>query len=177
MWKWFKKFLIAFFCVLSVFFIYVAFQPADFKISRSIEISAPAEKIFSHVNSAEKLMAWSPWLALDPDAKLNYEGPSEGEGSKVHWKGNENLGEGILEIVESISNQSVSLKLQFLGSTPITNTSDIVLTSEGEVTKVDWSMSGKNNFLGRLAFVMYDMNDLIGKPFETGLQNLKTLSE
>ncbi len=180
MWKWVRKFFIAFFGVLTVFFAYVAFQPADFKVTRNAEINASPEEIFAHVNSAEELMKWSPWLSLDPDADLEYSGPKEGVGSKVHWRGDENLGEGTLEIVESAPNEYVTVKLEFLWPSQVTNTSEIFLrslSSKENTTDVEWNMSGKNNFMGRLAFVMYDMDMLIGQPFETGLDSLKTLVE
>ena len=38
-------------------------------------------------------------------------------------------------------------------------------------------MYGPNLFIGRVMSIFFDMDKMIGKAFETGLANLKTLAE
>jgi hypothetical protein len=38
-------------------------------------------------------------------------------------------------------------------------------------------MYGPNLFIGRVMSIFFDMDKMIGKDFETGLANLKTLAE
>ena len=42
--------------------------PAQVRVERSIEISAPAEQVFANVNDLKKWETWSPWYAAEPDA-------------------------------------------------------------------------------------------------------------
>ncbi|MDZ7901387.1 MAG: hypothetical protein U5L01_02070 [Rheinheimera sp.] len=65
----FKKILIGLVVVIVIFVVVVALQPSEFRIERSVLISAPAAEIFPHTNDLRKMQEWSPWKKLDPDAK------------------------------------------------------------------------------------------------------------
>lgn len=80
--------------IVSVFVLVVAMQSADFRITRSTTISAPAEAVFALVNDFHKWEAWSPWEKLDPALKRTFEGASAGTGSIYSWIGNSQVGEG-----------------------------------------------------------------------------------
>ena len=54
-------------------------------------------------------------------------------------------------------------------------TSDLVLTAEGNATKVTWSMDTKQESWMKIMRPMMDYN--MGKSYEEGLQNLKKLVE
>jgi hypothetical protein len=47
----------------------------------------------------------------------------------------------------------------------------------GTSTTVTWTMRGRNMFFMKLMGVFVNMDHTLGKHFESGLQNLKTLSE
>ncbi len=54
-------------------------------------------------------------------------------------------------------------------------TSDIVLTQEGNATKVFWTLDAEMEYPSNLMKPMMDY--WMGKSYEEGLQNLKKLSE
>ena len=84
----FKKILLTLVVLLAIFAIYVAFQPAQFRVERSASIGAPAPEVFPHINDLKKASAWNRWLKLDPAAKVTYEGPPAGTGaSSTAWRG------------------------------------------------------------------------------------------
>jgi len=76
----FKKILIALALIVVVFVIIVALQPAEFHVTRSAAVAAPAELVFAQVNELKKWEAWSPWVKIDPAMKQTYEGPASGTG-------------------------------------------------------------------------------------------------
>src|SRR5438876_5492299 len=86
--------------IMLVLGIVVAMQPSEFRVTRSAKISAAPPAVFEHVNDFHQWDAWSPWAELDPDAKHSFEGPSEGEGAKFHWSGNDKIGEGSMTLIE-----------------------------------------------------------------------------
>ena len=52
----------------------IRIQPAEFRVTRSTTIAAPAPLVFAQVNDFHKWEAWSPWEKLDPNMKKTYEG-------------------------------------------------------------------------------------------------------
>jgi hypothetical protein len=77
----FKKILIAFVVVVVIFVGIVMTRPDDFRVMRSTSIQTSSDVVFAQVNDFHKWEAWSPWAKLDPEAKLAFEGPAEGEGA------------------------------------------------------------------------------------------------
>ena len=108
-----KKILIGIAVILVAFVVIVALQPSDFRIVRSINISAPPAAVFAQVNDFHNWEAWSPWAKLDPAAKATFEGPSAGEGAIFRWVGNEEVGEGNMTITESRPSDLIRIKLEF----------------------------------------------------------------
>ena len=61
--------LIVLAATVIVLIVVVAMQPAEFRVTRSAAISAPAPAVFAQVNDLHKWDAWSPWAKLDPAAR------------------------------------------------------------------------------------------------------------
>lgn len=172
-----KKILLGLVAIVAVFVIVVAIQPSEFRIQRSATIAAPAAVVFPHVNDLHKWQAWSPFAKLDPNAKLTYEGPASGTGAKMSWEGNAQMGVGSMTIKESMPNEFVAFLLEFKKPFEATNTADFIFKPEGSGTSVTWGMSGKNNFISKAVGLFLNMDKMLGANFETGLADLKKISE
>jgi uncharacterized protein YndB with AHSA1/START domain len=172
-----KKILVALAAIIVVFLGFVAVQPSEFRITRSATIAAPPETVFTQVNDFHKWEAWSPWAKLDPNAKNSFEGPSAGTGAKFHWSGNSEVGEGGMTITESQPNDLIRIKLEFLKPFAATNTTEFTFVPEKEGTQVTWSMSGNNNFMGRVFCLFMNMDKMVGGDFEKGLTSMKSIAE
>src|SRR5262245_31586664 len=100
-----KKILLTIAATVAVlllgFIVVVAMQPNDFRVSRSAKMNAPPSAPFAQVNDYHNWDAWSPWAKLDPNAKVNFEGPTSGTGAKFSWSGNDKVGVGHQTIIES----------------------------------------------------------------------------
>jgi len=48
---------------------------------------------------------------------------------------------------------------------------------EGDQTVVTWTMSGKNNFMGKAFHLFVDCDKMIGKDFEKGLASLNSVTQ
>lgn len=172
-----KKILIVFFVILLAFCAFAATRPDNFRITRSMDINAPAEVVFSNINDLHAWQTWSPWAKKDPNAQVSYAGPEIGEGSSFHWAGNSDVGEGTMTIIESRPSQLVKFRLDFLKPFTATNNSEFVLTQTPQGTNVSWSMYGKNNFIGKIIGIFMDCEKMVGPDFEQGLMNLKGVAE
>ena len=169
--------LIIAFVIFDAFVIMVALQPADFRITRSGTINAPAEKIFSLINDLHNWAAWSPWEKLDPMMKKTHEGAAAGVGAIYYWNGNNKVGEGRMTITESRPSSHISIKLEFLRPMKATNQTVFTLTANSDGTTVEWAMTGKNNFAGKAFALFMNMDKMVGKDFEKGLSQLKAVAE
>jgi hypothetical protein len=153
-----------------------ATKPDEFKTVRSITINAPANAVFPYLNNLKEGQKWSPWVAMEPDAHYTFEGPAEGVGASTSWIGKK-LGAGRMTITESKPNELVRSRLEFLKPFKATNTADYALLAQGNSTVVTWSMYGKSNFMSKIMGVFMNCEKMVGKQFDQGLNNLKTLVE
>jgi len=172
-----KKIIGALVALVLVFLGYVALQPADYEISREITIHASADKIFPYLNNARLAEKWAPWTELDPEAKMSYSGPEAGVGARTGWSAGKQLGTGSATIVESVPNERVAIKLEYLEPMAMTQDAQYLVRAAGTDTVVTWKVQGKNTFAGRVMCVFVNMDKMVGSMFEKGLANLKNLVE
>jgi hypothetical protein len=172
-----KIILIVLAVIVVLFLILVTLQPADFRITRSATIAASPEAVFAQVNDLHNWEAWSPWAKLDPNAKSTFEGPASGTGAVMSWLGNNKVGEGRMTITESRPSEWIGFKLEFFKPMKATNAAEFTFKPSGDQTLVTWTMSGKNNFIGKAFSLILNCDKMIGGQFEKGLAQLKSLTE
>jgi len=172
-----KKILVGLAVVIAIFLGVVAFQPSDFKVTRSAVIEASPAKVFPYVNNFSKWGAWSPWEKIDPAMKRTFEGPKAGVGAMYSWEGNKEVGSGKMTITESKASESVKIKLEFFKPMEGTNPTEFTFQPEGKGTKVTWTMTGTNNFISKAFCMFMDMDKMVGGQFDTGLANMKAAAE
>jgi len=152
------------------------FLPAKVHLERSIEIKRDKAAIFKVINAFESFNKWSPWYDLDVNAQYIISGPQSGVGSKLEWHGNQNVGSGVNEIVESVENNYIKTKM-FFGKSEAPAYSIVSLKQQGNSTKVTWAFEndfGMNVFYRYFGLVIEDM---IAPDYEKGLSKLKTYME
>lgn len=170
MWK--KIGLVALLLV-AAFLVVVVMQPDEFRVSRSAVIPAPAGRVFAQIDDFHAWDAWSPWAKLDPRAVNSFSGPRSGVGATFSWAGNAEVGEGSMKILESKPNELVKIKLTFVKPMPGDCDVEFALKPESAGTSVTWSMSGKNDFMGKLFGLIFNCEAMVGKYFEEGLDGIK----
>ena len=148
----------------------------DFHISRSTQVAAPVERLHALINDFHEWQKWSPWEGLDPQMERTYAGPSSGVGATYAWRGNSKAGEGRMEIVESEPHH-LGIDLVFAAPMRATNRIDFTLAPAGELTDVQWAMTGPQNVVMRLMSAFWSMEKMIGPDFEKGLAQLKATAE
>ena len=173
-----------FFIVLAVVFVllvvlagFVAMQPSTFQITRSAKINAPPATVFAQVNDFHNWNAWSPWAKLDPNTRYTFEGPPAGEGTKQHWEGNNEVGEGEMTITESRPDELILMKLEFIKPFASICDTEFKFQPEGEGTNITWTMNGQNNFMAKAMHLVMDIDKMVGGQFEEGLASMKAIAE
>jgi hypothetical protein len=172
-----KKILVAVIAVVAIFAIYVSTRPATYRVERSIVVQAPAAAVYGQVVDFRKWPDWSPWAHLDPAMKVDFTGPDAAPGSVYHWKGNDKVGEGRMTITGAKPDQVVDIRLEFIKPWEQSSLTEFTFAPDGAGTRVTWSMSGDQDFVGKLFSVFVDMDKMVGPDFEKGLASLKRLAE
>ena len=157
--------------------IFAATKPDTFRVERSIAIKAPPEKIFPLINDFKRWDAWSPWEKKDPAMKRTYGSATSGKGAHYAWQGNSDVGQGSMDIVESVPSSKVALKLDFVKPFEGHNTAELTLQPKDGQTIVTWAMYGPSPFMTKLIGTFMDMDEMIGRDFAAGLTKLKTIVE
>ena len=169
--------LIAVVIVVVAFLAFVASRPAEFRMSRSAEIDAPADRIYAHVADFHHWDAWSPFEKYDRNMTKTFSGAPSGPGAVYEWSGNSKAGQGRMEIVDATAPSATTIDLHFIKPFDARNTTVFTFDPVPNGTRVTWAMNGKNNFMAKLFHVFVNMDKMVGKDFEEGLANLKRVSE
>ena len=157
--------------------LYVTTRPAEFRISRTISIAAPAATVFPYVNDFHKMAAWSPWEKVDPGMNRTYEGPETGVGSIYAWDGNDQVGAGRMTILESRPNELVKSRLENIRPFQSISETSFVFTPGAKGTRVEWALDGHRNFIEKLFCIFMNTDKVVGPEFEKGLAQLKDVIE
>jgi len=154
-------------------------KPDTFSVERSIAVKVPAVEIFPLISNFHQWASWSPWENKDPAMKRSYSGSDSGKGAVYAWDGNKNVGSGRMEILDASSPSKITIKLDFLKPFEAHNTAEFTFVPERDAgaTNVIWVMRGPSSFMSKVMQVFMDFDKMIGRDFETGLANLKTLTE
>jgi hypothetical protein len=171
-----KKIALGLALLVALLLVVIALQPAEFAIERSAEIAAPPEVVYPHIASLRAMDVWSPWVKMDDQIQITHEGPESGVGAIESWTGPE-MGSGRMTITSAEPNEQVEIALEFFEPMPARNRALFTLADAADGTRVTWRMEGQNDFLGKAASLVMDMEEMIGGTFERGLASLKQVAE
>ena len=163
--------------VIAAILVLAAMKPDKLRVQRAINIKAAAETIFPLISDFHQWRAWSPYEEKDPAMKRTYGGADRGKGATYAWDGDRNVGSGRMEILEAAAPSRVVIKLDFFTPFEGHNTAEFTMLPQGDGTHVTWLMHGPANFMSRLIQVFINLDNMIGRDFEAGLANLKTITE
>jgi len=166
------KFVLALIALVGVVFLYAYIRaPSVLKISRTIQIPAPAEAVFPYLNTPKLMQEWNPFTEGDPSLQIVYSGPAEGIEASYQWEGKK-AGAGKATIVEVDPNRRVAMRLDFVRPFRATNFGDYVLTPKEGSTEVTWTIN-ETSSVPRLLSTFINLDQKIGGEFEKGLLKLK----
>jgi hypothetical protein len=162
---------------LAVLLMVAASRPDILRVQRSASIKAPPDRIHPLINDLRSFNTWNPYEKKDPNMKGRYRGPESGPGAGYDFEGNKDVGKGSIQIVESAAPRTVTMKLDMIEPFEGHNIVEFTLLPRGDTTEVTWAMQGPSPFLAKVVGVFFDMDRMIGRDFEAGLANLKSVAE
>lgn len=162
---------------VAALMLYATTRPNAFHVERTVRIEAAPAAIYPYMSDFHKGQLWVPYEQRDPDMKRTFSGAESGKGSIYEFAGNNKVGQGRMEIVESDAPTHVVLALDMTEPLQAHNRVDYTIAPVGNGSQVTWAMSGTCNYLGKLMGIFFNVDKMIGNDFATGLANLKTLVE
>ncbi|HTF86138.1 MAG TPA: SRPBCC family protein [Cellvibrio sp.] len=163
--------------LIAILLIVAATKPDQFRVERTVTINASPEQIFPLINDFRQWTQWSPWEKKDPHMQRHYSDNTSGTGATYAWEGDNNVGHGRMEITESVPYTNIGIALHFIKPFTAHNTATFTLTPTDNGTQVAWIMEGPSPFISKLMQVFISMDKMVGKDFEAGLQQMKTVAE
>lgn len=152
-------------------------KPDVFRLQRSIVIDAAPERIFPLIDDLRAHEAWNPFDKPDPDTRKTHAGAAQGAGAVYEWNGKGQAGTGRLSILESAPSSRIGMRLEMLKPFKTSNQVTFTLVPEGAATNLTWSMQGPVPYPAKVLHTLFNMDRMIGKRFEVGLANLKSIAE
>jgi len=149
--------------------------PSHFRVERTVDINAPAEKVYALLADPREWKRWTVWNQRDPAMKVEYSGPASGVGARWAWQ-SKTEGNGAMEFTEAVANQRIGYQLSF-PDFGMQSAGVVAIAPGGTGVRVSWTNEGEvganpiNRWFGRF------MDRMVGKDFDAGLANLKRLAE
>ncbi len=167
--------------LIAIFLIVAAMRPNSFRIERSIDIHAPADKIFPLINDYKHWGAWSPYENVDPAMRRTFSGAPSGKGSVYEWTGNKSIGHGRMEIIDATSPSKIVIKLDFFSPFEAHNIAEFTMRPQDSATNatthVTWAMHGPAPYMAKIMHMFFNMDRMVGGQFQQGLTSMKAVAE
>ncbi|MDT4289493.1 SRPBCC family protein [Methylomonas sp. MO1] len=172
-----KTILIVLALAIVCILIYAATKPDTFRVQRSITIKATPETIFPLISDLHNMQTWSAWEKVDPGMKRTYSGAASGPGAVYEWEGNQEIGQGRMEILDATPPAKITIRMDFIKPFPARNTLEFVLQAEGDSTHVTQAIFGPSPYISKVMSLAFSMDKMIGGKFAESLAELKTIAE
>ncbi|MCX8500338.1 MAG: SRPBCC family protein, partial [Alphaproteobacteria bacterium] len=157
--------------------LYAYTRPDSYRVESKITIAAPARTILPYLRNLQERVNWSQWERIDPNGKREYGGVMGEVGSTYHWDSkHKQAGEGRMEII-SISDNRVEVDVQFIRPFPGRAKVDYLLEPMGNATLVSIAFQTAPSFMGKLMWIFFKPEKMIGSMHEKSLNNIRTLVE
>jgi uncharacterized protein YndB with AHSA1/START domain len=149
--------------------------PPHYKVQRSLEIGAPADKVYALIVDPREWKRWTVWNRRDPAMKMEYSGAPSGAGAKWSWQ-SATEGSGSMEFTDARPGERIVYRLSF-PEFGMQSSGTLSIVPAGAGVRVTWTNEGDlgaspvNRWFGLM------MDRLVGPDFEGGLANLKRLAE
>ena len=155
------------------------FVKKDLQAEKEIIINKPKQDVFNYIVLLKNQQFYGKWNLMDLNAKKEFKGIDGTVGFVYAWQSNnKEVGKGEQEIKAIDVGNKIDYELRFLEPFKSVAESYIITeTVSDNQTKVKWGFKGSINYPLNVLKLFFNMDDLIGKDFEKGLNNLKGVLE
>lgn len=174
-----KKIILGLLAIIALALIIALFLPKNYAVEREITINQPKDSVFNYVKYLKNQDDFSVWAKKDPAMKKTFTGIDGTVGAIAGWNSKDkNVGVGEQEIKKIVEGERIDFELRF--KEPFESTDNAYMITEAispNQTKVKWGFDGKMPYPMNLMLPIMDMEKMLGKDLQDGLNNLKDVLE
>lgn len=173
-----KKILIGIVAFIALILIVALFVNKNMATNKTVVINKPKEEVFNYIKQLKNQDNYSVWGKMDPNMKKEYRGTDATEGFVAAWEGNKDVGKGEQQIVKISEGERIDFDLHFIE--PMESNAKVYMATETvspTQTKVTWAFDSKMAYPFNIMGLFVNMGEMVGKDFQTGLDNLKAILE
>lgn len=177
--KTLKKVLLGVVVIIAIPLIVALFVKKEYAVEREIVINKPKQEVFNYIKFLKNQDQYSKWAMMDLNMKKTYRGTDGTVGFVSAWESNnKDVGKGEQEIKKITEGERIDFELRFFEPFEATDSAYMITESVSEnETKVKWGFDGRMAYPMNLMLLFMDFEKMLGNDLDTGLKNLKELSE
>ena len=174
-----KKILILIVAVIVLALITALFVKKEYAVEREVVINKPKAEVFEYVIYLKNQDNFSVWNMKDPASIRTYTGTDGTVGFIYAWESKmEDVGKGEQEITKITEGERIDMELRFKEPFEANDIAYMITESVSEnQTKVKWGFNGAMPYPMNLMLLMMNMDEMLGKDLQDGLNNLKVILE
>lgn len=175
--KMLVKIVVVLVAIVSVAMVAAMFTKKDYTLKREIAINKPSQDVFQYIRYLRNQEAYSKWLSLDPDTKINYKGSVDGTpGAILAFSSRDNkAGTGEWETTSVVENKRINFELRFLEPFTFTANGHMAVDSLSPTqTKLEWVYNSGMKWPMNIMLLFMDMDKIVGNDIAISLGNIKT---
>ena len=165
--------------LIALFLIIALFVSKEYSVERNVSINQPKNMIYDYAKYLKNQNEFSVWAKIDPNMKVEFRGTDGTVGFVSAWDSpNKNAGKGEQEIKAIDEGNRIDYEIRFYEPMESTDNAYMSFSAVNDsVTTVKWGFYGKIKYPMNFMLLFMDMDAMLGKDLEGGLNNLKALLE
>ncbi|HSZ72689.1 MAG TPA: SRPBCC family protein [Cytophagaceae bacterium] len=165
--------------IIALLLVTALFVKREYGVKREIVINKPSQQVFDYVKFLKNQDNFSVWAMRDPAMKKGFKGKDGTVGAVASWDSQEkHVGKGEQEITSIEEGKRLDFELRFYE--PFEAKDHAYMSTEAldsTQTKVTWGFDGKMPYPMNLMLLCMNMDEMLGKDLQDGLNNLKPILE
>ncbi|MDI1306658.1 MAG: SRPBCC family protein [bacterium] len=174
-----KKIVLAVLTIVALALITALFLTKNYAVEREITIDQPKDSVFNYIKYVKNQDNFSVWNRKDPKMIKTFSGTDGTVGFVYSWNSQDkNVGVGEQEIKKILEGERIDFELRF--KVPFESTDNAYIITKAispNQTKVKWGFNGKMPYPMNLILAFMNMDKILGKDLQDGLNNLKVVLE
>jgi hypothetical protein len=177
--KFFKIAGLLLLAIIIILLVAAAFVKKEYSVERQITLNKPRMDVFEFAKFLKNQNKYSVWAKIDPNMKTEFRGTDGTVGFISGWDSeNKDAGKGEQEITGIDEGKRIDYEIRFYEPMKSTDNAFMYFKSVNDsVTSVTWGFYGKMKYPMNLSLLFMDMDKMLGKDLEGGLNNLKSIIE
>ena len=170
----FSYIIIAILSIIAILLVVATFVKKTYAVQREVVISKNVAEVFDYVKHLKNQTRFSAWAQMDTNMKQEFIGTDGEVGFTYKWDGNKKVGQGVQKITAVQEGEFIEFEIHFIKPFEGFAVSKMQTVAIGDAqTRVTWSLKSAMKYPMNLMLLFMDMDKMIGKDFEIGLDNLK----